>query len=220
MQYPGWGQPGVCLLALTLLAAAALCRWAHPRLRPPSAGFAPLPFAAAALAVAPIEAATPGEEVPIATTQVRRVKPHDFVLESVMLQEDLDFETKMQYIGVYYNHRPLAVVRRVFQIGAIVMRALRAYQRGAPDKADVLRRGVVELGVVYIKVAQTLATRPDIIGDEAAQALSILHDDNPPFPNKVAYRIIADDLNWSGPVSPHHRATSPGFSPDAECLFA
>lgn len=28
---------------------------------------------------------------------------HDFVLESVMLQEDLDFETKMQYIGVYYG---------------------------------------------------------------------------------------------------------------------
>lgn len=27
-------------------------------------------------AVAPIEAATPGEEVPIAATQVRRVKPH------------------------------------------------------------------------------------------------------------------------------------------------
>ncbi len=41
----------------------------------------------------------------------------------------------------------------------------------------MLRRGVVELGVVFIKVAQTLATRPDIIGDEAAAALSTLHDD-------------------------------------------
>lgn len=109
-----------------------------------------------------------------------------------------------------------------------------------------------------------MATRPDIIGEEAAQALATLHNDaraptacvqcefaacltdltgtrgggfptlssqrdtppppsgildplrplvaqakdrtpwapvpNPPFPTEVAYGIIAEDLNWSGPV--------------------
>ena len=99
---------------------------------------------------------------------------------------------------------------------------LLAYRRGDKDKADQLRCGVVKLGVVFVKLAQTLATRPDIIGDEAADALGILQDDNPPFADAVAYGVIADDLGWSGPVSPcHQRMLRDGGLryDESECLF-
>src|SRR5688500_5445650 len=38
------------------------------------------------------------------------------------------------------------------------------------------------LGPSYIKLGQFLATRPDIVGAEMADALSALKDDLPPFP--------------------------------------
>ena len=52
---------------------------------------------------------------------------------------------------------------------------------GAEARGDVLRREVSKLGVVFVKVAQTLATREDLVGAEAAAALSVLQDANKPF---------------------------------------
>jgi ubiquinone biosynthesis protein len=43
---------------------------------------------------------------------------------------------------------------------------------------------VSKLGVVFVKVAQTLATREDLVGAEAAAALSVLQDANKPFDDR------------------------------------
>ena len=46
-----------------------------------------------------------------------------------------------------------------------------------PDKRTrgaVLREGVNELGPVFIKMGQTLSSRADLIGQEAADALIVL----------------------------------------------
>jgi ubiquinone biosynthesis protein len=48
------------------------------------------------------------------------------------------------------------------------------------------------LGPSYIKLGQFLATRPDIVGVEMADALSSLKDDLPPFPTEEA-RIIVEE---------------------------
>jgi ubiquinone biosynthesis protein len=51
---------------------------------------------------------------------------------------------------------------------------------------DALKR----LGPSYIKLGQFLATRPDIVGAELADALSALKDDLPPFPTAEARKIV------------------------------
>jgi len=49
-----------------------------------------------------------------------------------------------------------------------------------------LRHVLQELGTTYIKLGQTLSTRPDLVGDDIADELSKLQDDNPP----VDYEIM------------------------------
>ncbi len=49
-----------------------------------------------------------------------------------------------------------------------------------------LARALESLGPAYIKLGQVLATRPDLIGDDVAQALATLQDKLPPFPTELA----------------------------------
>ena len=49
---------------------------------------------------------------------------------------------------------------------------------------------------------QTLSTRPDIIGDEAADALKPLQDQMKAFSSDDAYRNIRKEFNWDGPIAP------------------
>ena len=59
---------------------------------------------------------------------------------------------------------------------------------------DALQR----LGPSYVKLGQFLATRPDIVGIEAADALSGLKDEMPPFPTERAKAMI--EANIGRPV--------------------
>ncbi|XP_052199023.1 uncharacterized protein LOC127806070 isoform X2 [Diospyros lotus] len=58
----------------------------------------------------------------------------------------------------------------------------------------VLKETMLNLGPTFIKVGQSLSTRPDIIGPEISKALSELHDQIPPFPRTTAMKIIEDEL--------------------------
>eukprot|EP00959_Pyramimonas_sp_CCMP1952_P271541 5676644-Pyramimonas_sp.AAC.1 len=53
-----------------------------------------------------------------------------------------------------------------------------------------------------------MAERPDIVGEEAAEAMKGLHNTNPPFPNELAFRTILEDLDWQGPLA----ASLPGVA--------
>ncbi len=55
-------------------------------------------------------------------------------------------------------------------------------------------RALTALGPAYIKFGQILSTRPDVVGDELAQQLKYLQDKLPPFPNEIAKRMIAAEL--------------------------
>ena len=74
------------------------------------------------------------------------------------------------------------------------------------------------LGPVFVKMAQTLSTRPDIIGDEAADALKPLQDQMTAFPSNDAYEQIRRCLDRDGPVCPGD-PTWTGSS-DAEPIYA
>ena len=60
-----------------------------------------------------------------------------------------------------------------------------------------------------MKIGQTLSQRPDLIGEEAADALKSLQMDNEPFPDHLAFeaRTIADDLSSTdrARAQPSHR---------------
>ncbi len=65
--------------------------------------------------------------------------------------------------------------------------------RGDPALPPVTR-ALTALGPVYIKFGQTLATRPDIVGDEMAEQLKYLQDKLPPFPLDQARAMVASEL--------------------------
>ena len=58
------------------------------------------------------------------------------------------------------------------------------------EKGERLSRAVRALGPTYIKLGQFLATRPDVVGPQLANALSSLRDRLPPFPVKQAHEEI------------------------------
>ncbi len=57
-----------------------------------------------------------------------------------------------------------------------------------------LTRALTALGPAYIKFGQTLATRPDVVGQDLADQLRYLQDKLPPFPRDTAMQVIAEEL--------------------------
>jgi ubiquinone biosynthesis protein len=70
-----------------------------------------------------------------------------------------------------------------------------ARRRRAKNQPGVRMAAALErLGPAYVKFGQFLATRPDIIGVQAAQDLGRLKDRLPPFPRERALDTIASEL--------------------------
>lgn len=67
-------------------------------------------------------------------------------------------------------------------------------RRSVPER---LRMAFSELGPSFIKLAQILSARPDLITREYADEFEKLQDKVPPFPAEEARRIIASELNIS-----------------------
>ncbi|MDA8171830.1 MAG: AarF/ABC1/UbiB kinase family protein [Nitrospiraceae bacterium] len=64
----------------------------------------------------------------------------------------------------------------------------------APGMPQNLRRAFEELGPTFIKFAQVLAARPDIVGAEYADEFKKLLDEVPPFPAPEAIEVIEREL--------------------------
>ncbi|WVZ73229.1 hypothetical protein U9M48_021563 [Paspalum notatum var. saurae] len=63
----------------------------------------------------------------------------------------------------------------------------------------LLKETFIDLGPTFVKVGQSLSTRPDIIGSEICEALAELHERVPPFPREDAMKIIEGEFEC--PVS-------------------
>lgn len=64
----------------------------------------------------------------------------------------------------------------------------------APGMPQNLRRAFEELGPTFIKLAQILSARPDIVGPEYADEFKKLQDEVPPFPGAEARKVIETEL--------------------------
>lgn len=60
-----------------------------------------------------------------------------------------------------------------------------------------LAHALERLGPTFIKLGQTLSTRPDLVGEEVSIALAELRDNLPPFDSKVARALIEEELRQS-----------------------
>lgn len=73
----------------------------------------------------------------------------------------------------------------------------RLFERGEvkrTGKVERLTRALNRLGPTYVKLGQTLATRPDIVGADVAAELAVLQDAMEPFDDKLVPGLLATAL--------------------------
>ncbi|CAK7346703.1 unnamed protein product [Dovyalis caffra] len=112
-----------------------------------------------------------------------------------------DYDIKK--IGAIYKRKPLILLRRLFQIGSTFGRWFAArYIDSITEKSDQmfkiraaeLRKILLELGPAYIKIAQAVSSRPDLIPPSYLDELSLLQDRIAPFSTEVALNTIEQEL--------------------------
>jgi len=81
-----------------------------------------------------------------------------------------------------------------------------------------LRKELAMLGPVAVKLGQTLSQRPDIVPEDACEALKSLQTANEPFDSAEAWRVIAQETGHPGPIAPGIVAEGCA-EPDGEPLF-
>jgi len=124
----------------------------------------------------------------------------------------------------FFRRRPLQVAGRLAKLVRVGRRLIRSWKKQETlpvekrTRGAELRAALTSLGPVFVKIGQTLSQRPDLIGEEAADALKSLQKSNEPFPNELAWRTIVEDLEWDGPLAPKH--AYPGIDPTKPALFA
>jgi predicted unusual protein kinase regulating ubiquinone biosynthesis (AarF/ABC1/UbiB family) len=111
-----------------------------------------------------------------------------------------------QAIASYYHRRPWLVVWRAltivwlfagFLIGVLLDRSVGNTEANQYERAEQLREILTQLGPTYIKVGQSLSTRPDLVRQDFLDELIKLQDQLPPFDNELAMQIIESQLKRS-----------------------
>lgn len=124
-----------------------------------------------------------------------------FKLSSSEVDSLNDYDLKK--IAAIYKRKPFILLRRLFQIGSTFGRWLAArYIDSITEKSDLmfkiraaeLRQILLELGPAYIKIAQAVSSRPDLIPPSYLDELSLLQDRIAPFSTEVALNTIEQEL--------------------------
>ncbi|KAI9073311.1 hypothetical protein K1719_044719 [Acacia pycnantha] len=112
-------------------------------------------------------------------------------------------EYNISKIAAIYRRKPLIVIRRLFQIGTtfgkwfglrFIDRLMERSDEMFEVRAAELRMILVELGPAYVKIAQAVSSRPDLIPPSYLDELSLLQDRISPFSTEVAFSMIEQEL--------------------------
>ncbi|CAK9233114.1 unnamed protein product [Sphagnum troendelagicum] len=102
-----------------------------------------------------------------------------------------------------FKKRPFLLARRLVQIAGTLggWAALRSFDSlmGRSDtnfkkRAGQLRAALVQLGPAFVKIAQAVSSRPDVIAPEYLAELELLQDRIAPFSTELALNIIEQEL--------------------------
>jgi ubiquinone biosynthesis protein len=116
---------------------------------------------------------------------------------------------------------------RLLRAGWVLAPRALDFRAGKREAGPRLAHALERLGPAYIKLGQMLATRPDIVGAQAAAGLAHLQDRLPPFSSEVAKAEVAAALgrpmaelfvSFTGPsaaasIAQVHRATTTDVPP-------
>ncbi|KAF5197682.1 Abc-1 domain protein [Thalictrum thalictroides] len=127
-----------------------------------------------------------------------------YVFESVRDSEaDAMVDYNVSKIASIYGKKPFLLLRRLFQISTSLGQwfGLR-YIDGLMQRSDQmfkiraaeLRKILAELGPAFVKIAQAVSSRPDLIPPAYINELSLLQDRITPFSSKVAFNTIEQEL--------------------------
>ncbi|GLC71027.1 hypothetical protein PLESTF_001062300 [Pleodorina starrii] len=114
--------------------------------------------------------------------------PHD-------ASDVLSHEYDPELVAAYFSRRPLAVMRRSAQVAAeaasfgaalLVDVWTGRLEANEQRRAEQLRGVVERLGPAYVKVAQALSTRVDLLSPPYFAQVQLLQDRVPPFPCDLA----------------------------------
>ncbi|KAJ4744993.1 Protein kinase superfamily protein [Rhynchospora pubera] len=112
-------------------------------------------------------------------------------------------EYDVSAIAGIYRRKPLLVLRRFTQISATFGRWFaQRYLDSVNERSDEmfkiraaeLRMILLELGPAFVKIAQAVSSRPDVIPPAYLEELSLLQDRIAPFSTEEAFRIIEKEL--------------------------
>ncbi|CAL5225145.1 g7925 [Coccomyxa viridis] len=118
-------------------------------------------------------------------------------------ERPLPWEYDAQEVAAYWAQRPVALATRSMQVfaaalwvgsGLLYDQATGGMKRNAPQRAKQVRTVIERLGAAYIKVAQAISTRVDILSPEYLIEIERLQDDVPPFPTVQALKTVERSL--------------------------
>ncbi len=73
---------------------------------------------------------------------------------------------------------------------AIIVHPIGIFRKSSEDFGLRLTNCLKELGPIYIKLGQTLSTRPDLVGSKVTNYLKLLQDKLPAFDSKIVRQIL------------------------------
>ncbi|XWS21839.1 hypothetical protein CRYUN_Cryun30bG0090000 [Craigia yunnanensis] len=124
-----------------------------------------------------------------------------FNLSALEAESLLDYSPSR--IAAIYRRKPLILLRRLIQIGTTfgkwfgvryIDNLMERSDQMFKVRAAELRKILVELGPAYIKIAQAVSSRPDLVPPSYLDELSLLQDRISPFSTEVAFDTIEKEL--------------------------
>lgn len=104
----------------------------------------------------------------------------------------------------YFGSDPFRAFGRLLEVLSRINAARTAWQDSnlsVAVRGQRLRSQVASLGTVFVKLAQTMATRSDLVTKELGKELGLLQDAMGQFSNDVAMQTIREEFDWDGPVA-------------------
>lgn len=100
-------------------------------------------------------------------------------------------------IDAYFSGQPLKAAGRLAEVTQRLLSARAAWEDEtlpATERGQRVRGQLSQLGPVFAKIAQTLATRPDIVSRDLAKELGLLQDAMTTFDDEVAFATIREEF--------------------------